>query len=113
MGEMKIWLRNEERNNTIEFVVKEPRPNTNKKDHFWLVKHIYVCAHQGSGGKSKYVPKNPDRLRNIPARRAAEGCPCRLTVKTYPDTTIVLGLYVREHSHPVGDANVIYTRIPV
>jgi hypothetical protein len=112
-GEMQIWLRNEEWSNTIEFIIKEPRPNTNKKDHHWLMKHIYVCAHRDSGGKSKYVLKNPDRIRNIPACRAEDGCGCRLTVKTYPDTSNVLGLYIAEHSHPVGNANVIYTRIPV
>jgi hypothetical protein len=110
---MQIWLRAEERKNTIEFVVKEARPNKNKKDHHWLVKHIYVCARQGSGGVKKYDPKHPDRVRNIPARRAEDGCTCRLTVKTYPDTSNILGLYVPEHSHPIGNANVVYTRIPV
>ncbi|KAJ7221006.1 hypothetical protein B0H12DRAFT_1031614 [Mycena haematopus] len=113
LGEMQLWLRNEERKNSIEFVTKEPRRNSNKKDHHWLMKYIYVCARQGSGGKSKYVPKHPERLRNIPARRAEDGCKCRLTVKTYPDTISVLGLYVPAHSHPIGNANVVYTRIPV
>lgn len=112
MSDMSVWLRDEEKRRTIQFDVKESRRNKNTKDHHWLIKHIYVCARQGSGGKSKYVPKHPDRVRNIPARRAEEGCPCRLTVKTYPDTTAVLGLYVAEHSHPIGDANVKYTRIP-
>ncbi|KAJ6592787.1 hypothetical protein B0H19DRAFT_920796, partial [Mycena capillaripes] len=32
---------------------------------------------------------------------------------TYPDTTMILGLYVPEHSHPTGDDNVRYTRIPL
>jgi hypothetical protein len=112
LAEMQFWMRNKERKHTIEFVVKEPRHNKNKKGHHWLVKYIYVCARQGSGRKSKYVPKHPDRVRNVPARRAEDGCPCHLTVKTYPDTTLVLGLYVAEHSHPIGDDNVVYTRIP-
>ncbi|KAJ7912838.1 hypothetical protein B0H13DRAFT_1874422 [Mycena leptocephala] len=31
LGEMQIWLRAEERKNTIEFVFKEARPNKNKR----------------------------------------------------------------------------------
>ncbi|KAJ7488890.1 hypothetical protein FB451DRAFT_1166629 [Mycena latifolia] len=46
-------------------------------------------------------------------QRAEDGCPCRLTIKTYPDTARVLGLYAADHSHPTGDENVVFTRIPV
>ncbi|KAJ6554775.1 hypothetical protein B0H19DRAFT_1263077 [Mycena capillaripes] len=106
LAEMQFWMRNEERTHTIQFFMKEPRYSKNKKDHYWLVKHIYVCVCQ----KSMYVPKH-DRTRDIPAWRAEAGYPCRLTVKTYPDTTMVLGRYA--HSHPVGDDNVLYTCIPV
>ncbi|KAJ7687489.1 hypothetical protein B0H17DRAFT_1136217 [Mycena rosella] len=113
LADMTVWLRNEEQTNSIELVCKEPRSNKNKKDHHWLIKYLYVCARQGSGGKSKYVAKNAERVRNIPARQAEDGCPCRLTVKTYPNTPRVLGLYITEHSHPTGDANIIFTRIPL
>ncbi|KAJ7150786.1 hypothetical protein C8R46DRAFT_1305589, partial [Mycena filopes] len=108
---MHFWLREEEKKLTIQFSSKEARPNKAKKDHQWLVKHIYVCARQGSGGKSKYVQKHRDRVRNIPARRAEDGCTCRLTVKTYPGTSVLLGLYLPDHSHPIGRENMVYTRI--
>ncbi|KAJ7291853.1 hypothetical protein C8J57DRAFT_1043714, partial [Mycena rebaudengoi] len=76
----------------------------------WLQKTIYVCSRQGSGGKSHYQPTK-GFARKIPSKRT--GCPCHLTVKTYPGTTEVLGLYKSEHSHPIGDENLGYTRLDV
>ncbi|KAJ7750696.1 hypothetical protein DFH07DRAFT_693742, partial [Mycena maculata] len=35
-------------------------------------------------------------------------CPCRLTVKTYPGTSEVLGFYRPLHSHPLGADNLKY-----
>ncbi|KAI5823126.1 hypothetical protein K523DRAFT_225051, partial [Schizophyllum commune Tattone D] len=36
----------------------------------------------------------------------------RLTVKTYPGTDTVLGLYRDQHTHPVGTKNLRWTRLP-
>ncbi|KAE9383567.1 hypothetical protein BT96DRAFT_782109, partial [Gymnopus androsaceus JB14] len=35
-----------------------------------------------------------------------------LTMKIYPETSKVLGLYKVEHTHELGNANVCYTRVP-
>ncbi|KAJ7029405.1 hypothetical protein C8F04DRAFT_962988, partial [Mycena alexandri] len=69
---------------------------------------IYVCSRQGSGGKSKYQKKR-DWGRKISSKRT--GCPCRLTVKTYPGTSEVLGFYKSDHSHATGDENLKYLRL--
>jgi hypothetical protein len=40
------------------------------------------------------------------------GVPCHLTVKTYPGTCEILGMYNQEHTHEIGDANVKFTHLP-
>ncbi|PBK82623.1 hypothetical protein ARMGADRAFT_946208, partial [Armillaria gallica] len=76
----------------------------------WYQKHVYVCSRQGSGGKKNYERKSNNR-RNIPEKRIDGGCKARLTIKTYPDTTAVRGLYNSAHSHPIGSANLVYTNL--
>ncbi|KAJ7737803.1 hypothetical protein DFH07DRAFT_689677, partial [Mycena maculata] len=57
--------------------------------------------------------KKTARGRKVPSKRILTGCQCRLTVKTYPGMEEVLGRYTHEHSHPTGDANAHFIRIPV
>ncbi|KAJ7301891.1 hypothetical protein DFH08DRAFT_622795, partial [Mycena albidolilacea] len=57
--------------------------------------------------------KKTARGRKVPSKRILTGCPCRLTVKTYLGTDEVLGRYTHGHSHPTGDANARFIRIPV
>ncbi|KAI0037342.1 hypothetical protein FA95DRAFT_1507072, partial [Auriscalpium vulgare] len=47
--------------------------------------------------------------RSYTAKRV--GCPCRLTVKTYPDTDTVRGMYCKDHSHATGSENVKFTHL--
>jgi hypothetical protein len=49
------------------------------------------------------------RKRNIPSKRS--GCPCRLTIKIYPNLAEVLGMYDNEHSHSTGLQNLKFTRL--
>lgn len=102
------WMKQECLENSVEFVKKGMPPRSEEVG--WLQKTIYICSCQGSGGKSHYQPTK-GFARKIPSKRT--GCPCRLTVKTYPGTTEVLGLYKSEHSHPIGDENLKYTRLDV
>ncbi|KAJ7154347.1 hypothetical protein C8R43DRAFT_885158 [Mycena crocata] len=102
-------MKAESRDKSIEFIKKEspPRhPNTTT----WQETHVYVCSRQGSGGHSAYRPKH-NWDRKIDSKRT--GCPCRLTVKTYPDTSEVLGYYKEDHSHVIGDENLKFTRLDV
>ncbi|KAJ7758829.1 hypothetical protein DFH07DRAFT_699137, partial [Mycena maculata] len=112
LEEMQQWIREEENTKTIELHRKEIRRNRSKKPPVWTSKHIYVCSRQGSRSISKYTKKTA-RGRKIPSKRILTGCQCRLTVKTYPGMTEVLGCYTHEHSHPTGDANARFIRIPV
>jgi hypothetical protein len=41
-----------------------------------------------------------------------EACTCKLVVKTYPKTDMVLGEYSWKHTHAVGNQNLKYTCIP-
>lgn len=70
---------------------------------------FYVCSRHGTGGKKDYQKKNPDWNRKIPTKRT--DCACSLTVKTYPGTDAVLGIYHSEHNHPLGNQNLRFTRI--
>ncbi|KAJ7673456.1 hypothetical protein B0H17DRAFT_947186 [Mycena rosella] len=109
---MQQWIRTEETEKTIELHRKEHRKNRTKNTSSWTSKHIYVCSRQGSCSISKYTKKTA-RGRKVPTKRIVTGCQCRLTVKTYPGTQQVLGCYTHEHSHPTGDANARFIRIPV
>lgn len=106
LTEFQAWLRKEEQKHGIEFSIKQrvPAPNDLYEQTVY-----YVCARQGSGGKSKYVKKNPEWTRKVPAKRT--GCSAKVTIKTYLTTKAVLGNYMDEHDHGVGDANLRFTRI--
>ncbi|KAJ7248916.1 hypothetical protein C8J57DRAFT_1001482, partial [Mycena rebaudengoi] len=109
--EMQQWIKKEQGEKTIELHRKEHRKNRSKQTPAWESKHIYVCSRQGSRSLSKYMKKKTWG-RKIPSKRILTGCQCRLTVKTYPGMKEVLGHYTHEHSHPMGDANARFIRIP-
>lgn len=69
----------------------------------------YVCGRHGTGGCKVYVKKNPQWNRKIPAKRT--GCPCKLTVKTYPEIETILGQYQKSHNHEIGNSNLRFIRI--
>jgi hypothetical protein len=53
--------------------------------------------------------------RSIPGRgkfQQSALCDCRLTVKTYPGTETILGMYQPEHCHPIGNENTCFTCLP-
>ncbi|KAJ7783904.1 hypothetical protein DFH07DRAFT_764281 [Mycena maculata] len=100
-------MKQECQDKTVEFVKKDDRPR-DPTITAWTQKSVYVCSRQGSGGKSKYCPKNA-WTRKVDSKQS--GCPCRLTVKSYPGTSEVLGFYKPDHTHAIGDANLKYTRL--
>jgi FAR1 DNA-binding domain len=75
----------------------------------WTLKCYYVCSQEWSGGKSKYEKKYPDRLRKKDSQKT--GCWCKIVIKQYPHTLIVLGQYEQDHNHQLGLANLAYTHI--
>ena len=68
----------------------------------WTLRHVYVCAREWSGGENLYEKKTKQG-RKIPSKKT--GCPCRIVIKCYPGTKVVLGRYENRHDHPIGIAN--------
>lgn len=106
LSAMEAWHKKEELANYIELKMKETV--LNDKLH-WDKKYVFVCTRQGTGGASSYVKKRTTRGRKVPTKRI--GCPCRLVVKTYPNTAQVLGSYKNTHTHPIGPVNAKFTAI--
>ncbi|KAJ7033910.1 hypothetical protein C8F04DRAFT_1352234, partial [Mycena alexandri] len=104
---MKGWMKVECHDKSIEFIKKDI-PARHPSITVWTETRVYVCARQGSGGKSAYQQKK-NWTRKIGSKRT--GCPCRLTVKTYPGTSEVLGFYKSDHTHATGDDNLKYMRL--
>lgn len=100
------WKKGEEDETSIEFKVKETIRDKRLLLGF-LEKKIYTCARMGSD--SKYQKKHPEWDRKVPSKKIY--CPCRVNVKSYPNTVKLLGSYVDKHSHEIGRANVIFTRL--
>ncbi|KAJ7163664.1 hypothetical protein C8R46DRAFT_902402, partial [Mycena filopes] len=69
----------------------------------------YVCSRAGTGGQKEYTKRHPEWTRKIPSKHT--DCRCILMVKEYPGTSTVLGTYRAEHNHPLGHANLRFTRI--
>jgi hypothetical protein len=105
--QFEAWLTEEKKSKCIDFVRKNCRKGTPALG--WLQRHEFVCSRQGAGSRSKYIPQKQNKDRLIPSKRT--GCPCRLTVKTYPDTLEILGKYNDEHAHEIGEGNIKFTRL--
>jgi hypothetical protein len=103
--EFDAWRRTEELANSIELIgstVAHGGP-------LWSKRRFYVCSRQLSGGKSKYQKKHPERFTKIGSKKT--GCDCKVVIKHYPHTPIILGRYEDEHNHEVGLANIAYMRM--
>ena len=106
LDEFKTWRMKEQLDHRIELLLV--RTISSGGSH-WHEKRIYVCSRQGTGRKSKSIGKHLERIRSRPSTRT--GCRCRVIVKTYPHTSIVLGWYRTEHDHATGILNLGFTRL--
>ena len=106
LKDMEIWLRREQESKSIELQWKDTVLGTDGK---WTQCLIFVCAHQGTRGKSQYKKKHPEHYRKLPSKWI--GCSCQLWVKCYPGMEKVLRKYEEGHSHPIGDRNIKHTRL--
>jgi hypothetical protein len=98
------WRREEELAHSIELIAS----SSVSGGRLWLQKRIYVCARQLSGGPSKYMKKF-HRFRKIGTKKT--GCRCRIVIKRYHHTPLVLGRYVDKHDHDLGLGNIAYMRL--
>jgi hypothetical protein len=102
LAEFDAWREEEEIAYSIKFVASRvAHGNT-----LWTSRHHYICSRGRSGGKSKYEKKCPDRVRKKGSMKT--GCRCKIVIKQYPHTPIVLGRYEQAHNHELGLANVAH-----
>ena len=106
MKEFQAWRVNEEVDHGIELLLSSNRRSAGP---LWAENRTYSCSRQGSGGQKEYVRKREERSRKRPSKRT--GCRCRVRIKTYHHVSTVLGWYRPEHGHPIGVANLMYTRL--
>ena len=104
-AEFEKWHETEQHAWSIELVSSSTRPG-GKLYSRW---QLFVCGRQESGGDRGYEKKHPEREPKIGIRKS--GCGCHIVVKQYPHTSTVLGRYVAEHDHEIGDANIAFTRL--
>ncbi|KAF9056586.1 hypothetical protein BJ165DRAFT_540793 [Panaeolus papilionaceus] len=106
----QAWRQQEEEAQCVEFVKGDTHGSKADpprfKDHTKL-----VCARHSRSGRKKYVKKHPERVRKVPSRKLeGQGCQASISYKTYFDTEQVRACYISQHSHPIGLANLPYTR---
>lgn len=106
---MQAWILAEEDVVVMDLRLKMRQEHVAGEQGAWMHRYYYNCARQGTGGLSKYVKKNPEWNQKNGSRQT--GCVCQLLVKSYPNTPTLLGQYVSEHSHPIGEANARYTML--
>ena len=107
MHNFKVWMENEQKLKSIELKL---RYSYTSKHKAYLHRQRFGCGRNGTGGEKIYVKKHPEQKRKI--GKKVIGCPCSLVVKTYPDTPCVLGNYNDVHTHPLGQTNLKFMRLP-
>ncbi|CUA71171.1 hypothetical protein RSOLAG22IIIB_09397 [Rhizoctonia solani] len=110
LAEFEVWRQQEEEMHTIEFVRGDSHGSRSNPPRF--KEHVkLVCARHSRRGRKQYVKKYPERVRKLPNRKIyGVGCPASICYKTYVDTSIVRVMYRREHSHPTGADNLVFTK---
>ena len=102
----KTWLDNEQTAQSIEL-----RPSKIERGSaLYATNQIFRCARNGTGGVKIYQKKTT-RERKIESKRLPDGCPCRVQIKTYHHTAVVLGKYISDHSHSIGMENLKFIRM--
>jgi len=104
LAEFEMWRQVEERASSIELIRSSTRTGV-----LFSQRQRFVCGRQDSGGPRKYQKKHPGRKRKVRNRKS--GCGCYVIVKQYHHTSTILGSYVAEHDHEIGEANIAFTRL--
>jgi hypothetical protein len=97
--EFLAWLAAEQTDKAIELIVNQAKKSGGP---IWRERHMYWCGREYSGGQSQYQKINQWE-RMIPSKKT--GCQCCLIIKRYLGIDTVLGKYIDEHDHPLGDDN--------
>ena len=105
LADFEMWRETEERACSIEFIASSSRTG----GIHWTQKQHFVCGREESGGGRTYEKKHPERQCKIGIRKS--GCSCHIIIKEYPHMSTILGRYIAEHDHDIGEANIAYTRL--
>jgi hypothetical protein len=104
-AEFEAWCQEEELAYSIELIALSTVHRCDRG--LWMLKGVYICSCQLSGGWSKYQKKHLEQQHKIESKKT--GCQCHIIIKYYPHTSAILGHYVSEHDHEIGLANITYT----
>ena len=104
-GEFRAWLAAEESGNTIELIMSQIERSDSP---LWQEQHVFRCLCEFTGRNPGYVKKT-QMERKIPSKKM--GCQCHLTIKRYLWTETILGKYVDQHDHPLGNDNLRFIRL--
>ncbi len=85
LAEFDTWRQEQQQIDSIDLLLA----NTELGTHYFSWRRIYRCSRQGSGGIKPYEKKFPDWIQNFSPKRI--GCPCKVDLKGYPRTHIILG----------------------
>ena len=103
-AEFDEWRRAEEAANTIEF----QGSSVWHSPGLWSCRRLFVCGCKLTGGRNKTEQKSKRKCK-IESKKIR--CPCRVVIKIYPHTTVILGSYKKAHNHETGAANIKYMGI--
>ena len=101
----RIWLAAEEQDKVIHLILSHTEASDSPN---WRARRMFRCSREFSGGKP-HREKKHQHDRKIPSMKT--GCRCKLIVKQYPGTEIILGKYEGAHDHPLGDDNLRFLRL--
>jgi len=105
IAEFDAWCQVEEISNSIEF----QRSSNWVGGTLWTIKLLFRCGcHFTSGGGDDYQITNP-KQKWVESKKTE--CPCHIIIKVYPHTSTILGQYVIEHDHELGQANIRHTAV--
>lgn len=103
----KLWLKEFKEESVVEFIYHKTQEGRTNIQGAYEARKTYRCGRRAKS--SQYDKKLPDRKQNVPSKRT--GCKCTLVVKTYHGISQVLGCFINEHSHELGQANLITTNL--
>ena len=69
-AKFEVWCQEEELAYSIELIASSTMHGRGQV--LWTLKHVYMCSHQLSGGRSKYQKKHPDWHWKIESKKT--GC---------------------------------------
>jgi hypothetical protein len=107
LANFEAWHQEEELLHSIDIISSSTTHGGQRL--LWTKRCVFICGCEWSGGKSKYIKKDPNQKQKIQSKKI--GCCYHLVIKHYPHMPVILGHLEWEHDHETGLLNIIYTHI--